>query len=81
MSIVTKETATVYRGAGRRFFTKDAAYRSFAREALRTVCECEEPDHSMGYPGYTCHYHQDEETYQKYVRRLAGFYRERDRQS
>jgi hypothetical protein len=38
------EQATVYRGAKRRYFTRAAADRSFAVEAIkRKRCDCDEP--------------------------------------
>ena len=73
--IVTESTATVYHGADRRYFSKNAAYRSFARAAIKAVCECE----ACEVTGFTmvCHYHKPE-NYPKYIARLEGFYRQRD---
>lgn len=53
------ETATVYRGGSRRFFTKQSALKNYAREKFRAKhrCECEEGDYASGYGGYTCHIH------------------------
>lgn len=56
--MVQTETAQVYRGGGRRFFTRKAAERSEAKSIIRTRCECEHGDGSpYGYPGQTCTYH------------------------
>lgn len=56
---VTTETAVVYRGGGRRYFTKAAAYRAEAKAQLRAEmggCQCEPPDWETG-GGWTCDYH------------------------
>ena len=41
---------TAYQGAGRRYFSKRAAERSFAKAAISRRCECEEY--------YACRYHK-----------------------
>lgn len=55
-SVLSVETATVFRGGGRRYFTKKAALKSYAnrRYRLKHPCECEQPDYGSGYPGYSC---------------------------
>ena len=54
-----EESATVYRAGGRRWFTKRAALRAYARRKFKAKhrCECEQGDYGSGYPGYTCHVH------------------------
>lgn len=51
------KTAIVYQGANRRYFTKDAAYRSFAWKRIfeKHSCQCE------GDVGYDCGMHTPEE--------------------
>ena len=72
---VIVETATVYRGAGRRYFTKTAALRSFAKAAMRKRCECDEDDPSIGYGGYQCKYHNGDGVAHKIIDRFCGIYR------
>lgn len=62
-------TATVYRGARRRYFTKEAAARSLARHSVNKHCECER--HSHDEPGYTCELHRDTERYERLVEYLT----------
>ena len=66
------ENAVVYRGGGRRWFTKRAAARADAREKIRTKCECEKGDHIT--PDEVCNYHYDLVRFNKMVRRLARMY-------
>ncbi len=54
---IQPESATVYRGGGRRWFTKTAAERAEARKLLKTRCECSEGDWQT--PAYTCLLHRD----------------------
>ena len=73
------ESATVYRAAGRRWFTKRAACRALARKAVMARCECE-PTYQWGpgsldcTPGMTCWYHADADRYRKIIRRMARVY-------
>ena len=73
------ESATVYRAAGRRWFTKRAACRALARKAVMARCECE-PTYQWGpgsldcTPGQTCWYHADADRYRKIIRRMARVY-------
>jgi len=55
-TVITSETATVFRAGRRRYFTKKAALRAYASARFRQKhpCECESPDYSSGYPGYDC---------------------------
>lgn len=55
--MIQTTSAVVYQGARRRYFSRYAAERSFANAALAKRCECEDPDYSSNYPGYTCTYH------------------------
>ena len=73
------ESATVYRAAGRRWFTKQAACRALARKAVMARCECEPTDQwgpgSLDCtPGQTCWYHEDADRYRKIIRRMARMY-------
>lgn len=70
--MVTAETATVYRAAGRRWLTKQGACRAAAKAKIRTRCECERGDHIT--PPCSCFYHADLERYEKIIRRLARMY-------
>ena len=58
MPIVT-EQATVYRGGHRRYFTKAAAVKGYAKAKFRAKhpCECEQSDYASGYGGYNCGAH------------------------
>lgn len=67
---ITVEQATVYRGGGRRFFTKRAAANNAARQTIKSRCGCDDDDHGIGYPGVTCPLHEPER-YHKILRRLA----------
>jgi hypothetical protein len=53
------EPATVYRAGGRRWFSRRAAIRAYARAKFRAKhpCECEQPDYSSGYGGFICPVH------------------------
>lgn len=59
MAVVAAETATVYRGGSRRYFTKLAAIKGHAKAKFRQKhpCECEAMDYAAQYPGYNCHVH------------------------
>lgn len=65
---IAAEQATVYRGGGRRWFTRKAAERAEARKAWKTRCECEEGNPAERYPGYVCDIHSDPV---KYARRIS----------
>lgn len=64
------ETAKVFRGGGRRWFTKRAAIRAEAARYFRErhLCECESADHATGTPGYVCENHGDFR--EKFIRRV-----------
>ena len=53
------ELATVYRAGNRRFFSRDATLRRYARDRffLKHPCTCEQGDYASGYPGYDCGMH------------------------
>jgi hypothetical protein len=68
------ETAQVFRGGGRRWFTRQAAERAEARKAWKRVCECDESRPAEGYPGYTCTVHADPGKYQRRVRLYAAMF-------
>lgn len=80
MPVVT-ETATVYRGGRRRWFSLEAACNAEAWVIMRAKdkprCECDRPEYGGGfltYPGYTCDLHKDG-SYQKRHRRLVRLVR------
>lgn len=71
---VQVETATVYRGGGRRWLTAAAACRAEARAKMKTRCDCDYIDHE-GYgrqelPCGMCH----PDRYPKILRRLTRIY-------
>ena len=53
------EQAQVYRAGGRRYFSRAAAIRRYAKEKFFTKhpCECEAADYADNYPGYNCGSH------------------------
>jgi hypothetical protein len=69
------EQATVYRGGGRRWFTKAAAIKAEAKAYLfkKHGCTCEKhSDPDNGYYPETCYLHaMDTDRFKKYVRRVA----------
>lgn len=69
------ETAIVYRGAGRRYFTKGGALRSFAKAAIKRRCDCERDDPATGYPGNTCKYHQEWSGQSELIKRFCRLYK------
>ncbi len=73
------ELRKVYVGGGRGALSRSAAYRNEAKSRVRKryPCECEGPEHDVGYPGHGCEYHG--EWFQKRVDRLAAFMRFLDR--
>lgn len=75
--MISKETAIVYRGGGRRWFSKKAAAKAEAKAMIRKRCECSRThyysDGSFD-PGETCHWHADIERFVRYRDRLARFY-------
>jgi hypothetical protein len=69
------EQATVYRGGGRRWFSKKSACRAEAKAKIKSRCDCEQIDHgSMGVESVACSYHADMDRFQKIVRRLSNIY-------
>lgn len=54
---VEKKQATMYQGEDRRYFTKNAALRSYARKVLSEYCDCEPPHYESGYAGKRCDCH------------------------
>jgi hypothetical protein len=71
---VIAETATVYRGGGRRWFSVKAACRAEARARLKVDCECDYVDHEgYGREHLHCSRH-DPDRYPKIVRRLTRLY-------
>lgn len=71
---VTKETATVYRGGGRRYLTLKSACKAEARAKLKTRCECDWIDHEgYGRQGLPCTLHSPDR-YPKILRRLTRLY-------
>jgi hypothetical protein len=75
---VSKETATVYRGGGRRWFTKKSACRAAARAKIKEKCYCDYCDHPE-MPGcptedLPCQYHDGSDRAAKILRRLTNIY-------
>jgi len=69
----TVEQATVYRSAGRRYFSRRAATFAYARAKFRAKhpCECESADYASGYPGFNCHVHDlMDRVLPRYLRRI-----------
>lgn len=72
---VTVESATVYRGGGRRWFTKRAACKAEARAKINKDCGCDYCDHGgYGREHLPCGRHVDGERYAKMLRRLTRIY-------
>ena len=71
MSGIREEPATVFRGGGRRYFTRKAAERAEAKAIIRKRCECSDGDILSGDYGYTCHYHNDPIKFERTVRLLT----------
>lgn len=67
-------TATVYRGARRRYFSKEAAARSLARKAINEHCECEAGEADVGISPTICRHHEDGERYTRLVDYIAKRY-------
>lgn len=71
--MIIKEQAIVYRGGGRRWFSKSAAANAEARKLIKSRCYCSAPEEVQGRfisSGETCFLHQ-QERYKKALRRLA----------
>ena len=76
-AIVGCESATVYKGGGRRYLTKRAAYNGAARAKIRSRCDCEPGlynDYQTGYAAMPCRYHEDMDKCAKLQSRLARWY-------
>lgn len=68
-SLIRQETAAVFRGGGRRFFTRKAAERAEAKAAIRKRCECCDGDWET--PPEICTYHRDPERLQRIIHLLV----------
>jgi hypothetical protein len=71
--MIVREQATVYRAAGRRFFSLRSATMAQARAVIRKRCQCEPAEYDavgMTYRGYACKYHADERG-DRILKRLA----------
>lgn len=81
--LVTKTTATVYVGATRRYFSKDAAYRDFAWETLKKkyaeFCDCDNGDPAVGLGPTSCHFHSEFEKFKRIAHRYAERLKKKDR--
>lgn len=53
---VTTETATVYRGGGRRYLTRRAAYMKAAYRLMQRKCDCTPYEKDTGAGGFNCKY-------------------------
>ena len=74
---ISSEQATVYRGGGRRWFTKRAAAKAEARALIfrRYPCDCDKHNYDNDYSSEVCHLHAMESSrYGKLIRRVARFY-------
>lgn len=67
---IQPETATVYRGGGRRWFTLAAAERAEARKLLKSRCECCKGDWQT--PAYTCDIHRDPARFERMTRLIVA---------
>jgi hypothetical protein len=71
---ITTEAATVYRGGGRRWFTKLSACRAEARAKIKARCACDTFDTGVyGTGSITCSLH-NADRYPKILRRLTRIY-------
>lgn len=68
-SLIRQETAAVFRGGGRRFFTRKAAERAEAKAAIRKRCECCDGDWET--PPEVCAYHRDPVRLQRIIHLLV----------
>lgn len=66
---VTIETATAYRGGGRRWFTRRAAERAEAKAIIKRRCECDGGNHVT--PPYSCMLHRDPVRLQRMIHLLV----------
>lgn len=77
--MILTESAIVYRGGGRRWFTKKAAINAEAKAMWRSVsilknrCDCDSHgtpiDYGFDFGEYVCEYHeQDSKVFKRYVR-------------
>lgn len=76
---IKKQLRTVFVGGKRASLSRATAYRNEARARIRKQypCECEGPEHDVGYPGFGCEYHG--EWLHIRTERLARFMRFLDR--
>lgn len=74
---ITAETATVYRTPnGRRYLTKQGAYRAMAKRKINQNCECQPAEYGDNgacyFHGDSCKYHDMENNYgERLEKRLA----------
>lgn len=75
VSVISQESAIVYRGGKRRWFTLQAAANAEARQRVKERCECERGTFET--PAYVCEYHAQKNYLktQALIERLAGFYK------
>ena len=70
---ITTETAVVYRGGGRRWFSLKTAIKAEARAIhrarFRSRCHCSAPDYAVGDSGETCQFHEAA-FFNKFTRRV-----------
>lgn len=69
--MIKTESATVYCGGGRRWFTLNAAARAEAKRKIKERCDCDSGDRDT--PPVVCYYHA--EAYPEVIRRLAYKYK------
>ena len=80
--IVETLTATVYKGGGKRYLTKRAAYYAAARAKINSRCDCEPcdyADYETGYMPVMCQWHEDRDRCEAVIQRLARWYQHADK--
>jgi hypothetical protein len=68
--MITAESARVYRGATRRWFTLRAAINDIVRHEIKTIhCECDKRKHGDE-PQYVCSIHRDKLEYDELAKTI-----------
>jgi len=65
------EFAIVWKGGGRRWFSKVSAARGEARSIIRARCDCEKGSHEIDYSPEVCIYHESPDFYHHARNNLA----------
>lgn len=70
--MIKSETAKVYKGATRRWFTLQAAVNDIVRHEIRTQhCECDRLKVSYDEPRYICDLHRDPAAYEALAQTIS----------